>query len=198
MKYKIIIIAMKDELKPIKNQLKVNEKGDYQTGNTIIKISKIGKVNAAYTVTKSIYEYGKNNIKEIINIGTAGSINEPIGTIIKGSKYIYGDVDVTPFNYQLGQVPEMPEYYGKEGNLIITTDSFVTNIDNLKLSTEIKNKITAIEMEATAIAQVCYLEDIKFSTYKVISDNANHKADKDFKGNIHLVMKELLAKIIGG
>jgi nucleoside phosphorylase len=148
MKYKIIIIAMKDELKPIKNQLKVNEKGDYQTGNTIIKISKIGKVNAAYTVTKSIYEYGKNNIKEIINIGTAGSINEPIGTIIKGSKYIYGDVDVTPFNYQLGQVPEMPEYYGKEGNLIITTDSFVTNIDNLKLSTEIKNKITNGEIKS--------------------------------------------------
>lgn len=196
MSYNLIIIAMEEELQPIKRKLQKNEHDDYYLGNNVIVVSGIGKVNASHAVTKAIYRYQKANIKQVINIGTAGSIDQAIGTIIKGDVFSYGDVDVTAFGYELGQVPAMVPKFGQGTNLVLTTDSFISDPKMLK-TTQI-DQVKAIEMEATAIAQVCHIENIPFTAYKVISDNANQDATAEFKQNISIVMEKLLKEVIKG
>jgi adenosylhomocysteine nucleosidase len=192
----IVITAMKDELESIIDIASKNEFGDYQIDNVIFTISGIGKVNASHAATKIINKYGRENILKIINVGSAGSFTKTIGTIVKGTKFVYGDVDVRAFDYKFGQIPQMPDYYGNDiGELVVTCDSFVTDTTQIK---EHFPNASAIEMEACAIAQVCHHEEVEFRAFKIITDNADQNASVDFKLNLSEKMKHCFDTILKG
>src|SRR5690625_2540056 len=56
----------------------------------------------------------------IINAGSAGGLKEKhsVGDIIISSEVIHHDVDATVFDYELGQVPQMPERFSADKTLI--------------------------------------------------------------------------------
>lgn len=213
-----IIAAMDEEMKAIKNRMKdVKEKKIYNLvfyegiinykEYVLVKCG-IGKVNAARTVQIMIDSY---NLKCIINVGSAGAINDElnIGDIVIGEKLVQHDFDLTAFGYENGYVAEtgkmfccdkelvkkMKEIieclYNKEekfkaviGN-IASGDVFCTDI---KMKEKIRNEFNAecVEMEGAAIAQVCFLDEIPFLIIRSISDSPNGNNQVDFSQYLSL------------
>lgn len=149
--------------------------------------SGIGKVSSAVGTSLMIENY---HPEVIINTGIAGGV-APLHTkdLCLASCLTYGDVDATVFDYALGQVPQMPQYYladteylNKIKNVLndmgyaykevlaVTSDSFITSLDMVN----IPNKGNIIcEMEGASIAQACHILNTKFVSLRYISDIIN-------------------------
>ncbi|MDC4163000.1 5'-methylthioadenosine nucleosidase [Mycoplasma sp. T363T] len=175
----IIIAAMFDEVDLIFKQYdyKKNSNSNFiysseKIGDVDIAISGIGKTNAA-SCTQHIIDL--DCYKNIINIGISGSINHQLkpAELIEINKLVYGDVDVTYFNYEFGQIPKLPASYElKNGSYTcLTTDSFINRFNYEAIISKLNIPIDVLEMEACAIAQVCHINNFKnLKIYKVISD----------------------------
>ena len=190
-----IIVAMQSEFDLIKSILHnpVQKQHNHITfiegnidNNTIVLMkSGIGKVNAACACVEMINIF-KPDI--IINTGVAGGIDKKLSVmdIVLASKTTYHDVWCGE-ECQRGQVQDLPaEFEGDKKliefaqtidtdlkihtGLIVGGDVFVTDIETLN---DIKAKFPsalAVDMESTAISQVCYLYNVPFLTVRIISD----------------------------
>lgn len=194
----LIIIAMDEELNALLDALDFYEIIDddickrylYKKNNInyLITLGKIGKVSTAFLIGKISSYY---NIDRIINIGTSGALqcSLNIGDVVIASNIIYSDVDVTGFNYKLGQVPSMPYMYtpdeeyisSKVDNLnnlsfsihrglISSSDSFVTKNNYDKLPEFIKENALCAEMESGSVAQCATIINVPFIIIRSISD----------------------------
>ncbi|MGY0399119.1 MAG: 5'-methylthioadenosine/adenosylhomocysteine nucleosidase [Ostreibacterium sp.] len=160
----------------------------------------IGKVNAAIGTTIMINHY---HPKAIINTGSAGGIAEQlaIGDVVIGDNVAHHDVDVTAFGYALGQMAQMPENYPCDAELIsaakkaatafpdahiyqgqiVSGDQFIASSDRFNTIKVTFPAAQAVEMEAAAVAQVCYRFNIPFVVVRAISDLANEQASVSFE-----------------
>lgn len=137
----------------------------------------IGKVNASTTTTKAIIE---DELDLVINCGIAGGINNSKQfEVFYATELKYSDVDVTMFNYEIGQVPGMPATYktlenrfnftvAKEGK-IASQDTFATDIQK-QFFIDNYSDYVAIDMESCAIAQTCYTLNCDCIVIRAISD----------------------------
>lgn len=218
MKKIAIIAAMDQELAAIKekfNKIEENSLKDlpYYTGELngkeylLIK-SGIGKVNAA-RVTQMLID--KFDIEYIINVGTAGSLNDSleIGDIVIGENLVQHDFDTTAFGDEKGYITgtgkifksskELIEKYQKsitenkqEYNIIIGTiasgDIFCTE-KWMKEKIHAKFNADCVEMEGAAIAQICTLNKVPFIVIRSISDKPNGENQIDFNKFIDMASK---------
>ena len=201
MKNIAVICAMKEEFDALVNTLNLTIQRDqcrlknevylsnYCGLNIVVGICGIGKVNAAIFTQHIIDKY---NIDYILNVGVAGSLNEQVtlGDIVVATNLVYHDVDAREFNYELGQVPRLDVLYFESdaevankikyfNNLnftvyfgtVATGDQFISNIEKALFIKEHFNSI-ACEMEAAAIAHTAYLNGVKFTVIKGLSDMA--------------------------
>lgn len=159
----------------------------------------VGKVNAAYFLTKKIYELKAQNkdIGLVLNIGTAGGKNISRGSIVGCNEFIQRDFDHTPLGIIQGVNTSFCDnnnlHESPFCNLVIshkkilhdiehvvcgTGDNFET--DKVCHSAEISelNK-SAEDMEAYALGLVCKYENIDFTAIKYISDEIGKKANQD-------------------
>lgn len=177
------ISALKDKKEHLISNITFYE-GTIGNHKVIVSLSGIGKVNSAINTTLLI-----NNFKPdvIINSGIAGGSKE-LSTFdfVIADKLTYSDFDCQVFNYEFGQVPQMPVYYFSDSNLkekleayltsknISFKNSIVLTADSFRLSvSEIKNNVStsfATEMEGTSIAQTCYKLNTPFLSFRIISD----------------------------
>ena len=162
-------------------------------GNIVVRASGIGKVNAAVAAYKLIAEDG---VDAIINTGCAGGVDPTvgIGDVVIGSACAYHDVWCGVEN-EAGQIQGLPVLFEAEPTLlrkiaaefgadpkvhigtICTGDQFLTSAkDDAKIKA-VRPDALACDMEAAAIAQVCYKLGVPFIAYKVISD-VHYDADK--------------------
>ena len=136
----------------------------------------VGKINATYNLTKIINKYKPT---EIINFGSAGTLNRKLNGLIECTKFYQRDMDVTALmSLQIGQTPydNINEIINSEnGYSCGSGDNFVTG--KVPLNTDV------VDMEAYALAKVCKLENINFRCFKFISDNADENASKDWVKN---------------
>lgn len=206
-KYIGIIVAEIKELEAIKEiMVNVEEtsiydliifKGEINNRRYIVVRSGVGKVNAARTTQILIDKF---NIEYIVNLGSAGAINDElnIGDIIIGEKLVQHDFDVTAFGSDKGYIPDTGKFFKAEDSLIqkcknikiqnINTitgtvasgDVFCNEID---MKCKIRKEFDAdcVEMEGAAVAQVCHLNKIPFVVIRSISDipNGNNQIDFD-------------------
>ena len=195
-----IIFAMKEELDATKKMfnnivvhiiydLKIYE---CKKENTICFLveSGIGKVNAARSTQILI---DNMEIDYILNIGVAGSISRNVNKcdIVIADKLVQHDFDLTLFNHEKGEIPNVGKYVNCNENLlkIASTIKIDTNIirgiissgdifvSDEKMGEKINKKFGAlcVEMEGAAIAQVCYLCNIPFLVVRSISDSPYEK-----------------------
>ena len=177
------ISALEDKKEHLISNITFYE-GTIGNHKVIVSLSGIGKVNSAINTTVLI-----NNFKPdvIINSGIAGGSKE-LSTFdfVIADKLTYSDFDCQVFNYEFGQVPQMPLYYFSDSNLkekleayltsknISFKNSIVLTADSFRLSAnEIKNNVStsfATEMEGTSIAQTCYKLNTPFLSFRIISD----------------------------
>lgn len=182
--------------------------GTFKQNNIFLIKSGIGKVSASIASTILIVLFKS---KIIINSGSAGALHPQlkIGDIIIPNQLCYYDVNLTNFGYSQGQIPQYPKQFKINKNLhniliktatqfklsftvglLITGDSFVRgkNLIN-KLKLQFSSAI-GVEMESTAIAQVCYQFHIPLIVIKSISDLSDQKATLNFKKNISIASLE--------
>ena len=161
----------------------------------------VGKVNATYKLTKYLDTHvSKARPKFIINYGTAGSREISIGELVDCTKFIQRDMNVTGLGFMQGQtpfenlIPTVLDYDHVEFNPIGkklrcgTGDNFVDN--------NIDSYSDVFDMEAYALAKVCYHNDIDFISFKYITDNANEHSAGDWVDNCSDGVREFKEKVL--
>ena len=179
--------------------------------------SGIGKVNASIATTLLIEKF---KVTIVVNTGSAGAIESGlnIGDIVLSTELAYHDVDNRIFNYQYGQIPQMPESYESDKDvldkvekisiqqnsiihrgLIVTGDSFVSSKEEIKRIREYFPKALVTEMEGAAVAQTCYQFGVPFVVIRAVSDTADETAEVDFDEFVQLAGRrsaELVIELI--
>ena len=185
-----IIAAMQEEMKEIKKIMQNIEnkeiyelnffKGTISDKNVVLVEAGVGKVNAA-RVTQILIDNFK--VEGIINVGSAGSCNDEleIGDIVIGKKLVQHDESneqlIVKIEETIKRIKDK-DFKIKVGT-IASGDIFCTES---KMKEKIRNKFNAdcIEMEGSAIAQVCKLDKIPFLVVRSISDKPNGQNEITF------------------
>ncbi len=160
--------------------------------NIILLQGGIGKVNTAVYTTLLFTNYPE--IEYVINVGSAGGmhISQNVGDVVISSEVIHHDVDVTAFDYVLGQVPQMPvsfkadnellnkaKFALEKGNvnatvgLIVSGDQFIARQEQVEYIKSNFETALCAEMEAATIGQVCHMFNKKFIVTRSLSDVYN-------------------------
>lgn len=195
-KINLIVAAMEVELNALLNEIaeyeEIKVKGEtlyrFERNNKIYYagLGKIGKVHTAVYLTKMIESL---DIERIFNIGTSGGINKDLTTrdVIIATKVGYYDVDVTDFDYKLGQMCGCSQYFACDTEyiknnlrkselslvegIVLSGDTFMNREKYLKSNlVKLDDDILACEMESGAVGQVCYIYNIPFVVIRSISD----------------------------
>jgi len=152
----------------------------------------VGKVNATYKLTKHFGSFHsvpaiRRSYDLVINYGTAGSRELPIGELVDCTKFIQRDMNVTGMGFLKGQTP-----FEKEVPMILDYDHVEFNPIGKKLrcgtgdnfvQDDIDNYSDVFDMEAYALAKVCHHYKVPFISFKYITDNANERSAKDWEDN---------------
>ena len=165
----------------------------------------VGKVNATLELTKVLQRAHLHYLPKmpelVINYGTAGSRRLPIGELVDCTKFIQRDMDVTGLGFMKHQTPfespnEMVIRCTSKFNPIGknytcgTGDSFVENIKRGD------SNIDVFDMEAYALAKVCYHYDINFISFKYITDNVDEHSPRDWEDNLCGGIVEFKEKVL--
>lgn len=167
--------------------------------NVVLLKSGIGKVNAAMATTIMFERFSPSMV---INTGSAGGFADQleVGDVIISSQVVHHDVDATAFDYTYGQVPGMPAMFPADTALISKTTNAVKNLginfaegviatgdsfmeDTARVAFIHKKFPTMIaaEMEAAAVAQVCYHYRKPFVVIRALSDIAGKESSVSFE-----------------
>ncbi len=146
----------------------------------------VGKVNAAYILTKELYNRKFENRlpKYVVNFGSCGSRNFKKGELIACNKFIQRDMmdSINTPKAELGKTPRDMVPIIIEHKKIIDDLSYAICGTGDNFATE-KSKIEIVElydMEAYALAKVCYLEGIDFISIKYVTDGINEAGNEDW------------------
>ncbi|AXF54556.1 5'-methylthioadenosine/S-adenosylhomocysteine nucleosidase [Salicibibacter kimchii] len=217
MKYGVIG-AMEEEVEILASQMKhatISKKGgcvfyDGQlNGHEVVLMqSGIGKVNAAIGTTLLIDLYRPDIV---INTGVAGGFDPDmtIGDLVISTYVNYNDVDATVFGYTFGQVPGMPNVYhantdlvehantaavqsgaNATSGLILSGDSFMSDEKRVADLRVAFPEAKCSEMEAGAIAQVCYRFQVPFVIIRALSDIVGKDAFESYERFLEKAAKQ--------
>tara|TARA_B100000287_G_scaffold373399_1_gene372580 strand:+ start:619 stop:1245 length:627 start_codon:yes stop_codon:yes gene_type:complete len=154
----------------------------------------VGKVNATLALTRKFGKFGSYIPYDlVINYGTAGSQSWKYkkGDLVDCTRFVQRDMDVSGLGFKIGQTPfeedipiilqsELDSYkfnlleYGKNA-LCGSGDSFVDGDEQFG---------NIVDMEAYALAKVCYIYNIPFISFKYITDDADSNAGDDWEENV--------------
>lgn len=161
----------------------------FTDGSVRVEKCGIGKVNAALGAQRMINEFQPD---VIISSGCAGGNGDDINIqdVVVSAELTYHDVycgkaidDTTVY----GQVQGLPARYQADSwllekarsldcgvkihpGLIVTGDWFVDSRDKMREIVGHFPEAKAVDMESCAIAQTCYINKVKFISFRVVSD----------------------------
>lgn len=223
-----VIGAMEEEVELLRNTLQNTStktianseytEGTYAGKDVVLLKSGIGKVNAAMSTTILLNEY-KPDV--VINTGSAGGYDEnlEVGAIVISDEVRHHDVDATIFGYEMGQVPQMPASFKSDERLmklaeeavaeigehqfavglITTGDSFMNDPVRVEKVRGYFPTMKAVEMEAAAVAQVCYQFGTPFVVIRALSDIAGKQSNISFDEFLPVAAKhstQIVLKVI--
>lgn len=162
----------------------------------------IGKVNAAVCTAELIRDYAPDCI---ISTGVAGGIDSSLHVmdVVVSDRLVHHDFYIG-MGLAQGEIEGLPRFFpaasslvaAAEGlressihvGLICTGDQFVSAPSALSVIKQHFPDGLAVDMESAAIAQTCYLYDVPFVSFRIISDTPgvdNHVTQyKDFWGEM--------------
>ena len=166
----------------------------------------VGKVNATLKLTQRLHSSHLHYLplmpKLVINYGTAGSRELPVGEVVDCTIFIQRDMNAIPMGFMKGQTPfenNIPIVLDsthikfnpiKKHYICGSGDNFVENMEN-----EI-DYIDVFDMEAYALAKVCHHYNVPFISFKYITDNANEHSASDWKDNCADGIVEFKEKVL--
>ena len=165
-----------------------NQEWEGQTHCDNLSFSGVGKINAALH-TAIIIRVHKPKL--IINYGT-GASKHFWGKLVDCNKFIQGDMNVEELGFQKGvtpyedDIPMMMDFSQSDIINPLTYGLTCYTADKFRTPSQYED---VIDMEAYAIAKVCYLHNVDFISYKYITDDGSaddwisncHKGTEQFK-----------------
>ena len=160
----------------------------------------VGKINATMTLVDRLTDYNYVKPDLVINYGTAGSRKIKKKTLVDCTKFVQRDMDVTGLGFLRGETPfeQDPPVIIQPQNIDFnpigrnatcgTGDCFVE--DKSQYYGEV------VDMEAYALAKVCYNYDIPFISFKYITDGADEQAHEDWEANLADGIVEFKKKVL--
>lgn len=161
----------------------------FSSSEVLVRKCGIGKVNAALGAQQMINEYHPDYI---ISSGCAGGNGDDINVqdVVVSSELCYHDVycgTAIDNNTQYGQVQGLPPRFRADAGLlskamalkcgvavhqglIVTGDWFVDSKEKMRSIVGHFPEAKAVDMESCAIAQTCYVNQVPFISFRVISD----------------------------
>ena len=152
----------------------------------------VGKVNATGQLTERLHRSHLHYLPEmpklVINYGTAGSRKIKKGQLVDCTKFVQRDMDVTGLGFMRGQtpfednIPIILDYDHVEFNPIGRKASCGSGDSFVEDRTNYYGEV--VDMEAYALAKVCYHYDIPFISFKYITDGADEQSHEDWEQNL--------------
>ena len=175
--------------------LRVESSGVFEAAGVPVLYCGVGKVNAAIALTKELsrYVHQGEEMPLVVNFGSAGSRCFAPGTLVACQEFVQRDMDVSGLGFALGVTPydEAPSsllydpvFTDLPAAVCGSGDSFAT--------ADIEVNCTVIDMEAYALAKVCWHENARFACVKYVTDGADHTAADDWQRNVHVAAEEFL------
>ncbi|MNJ37591.1 5'-methylthioadenosine/S-adenosylhomocysteine nucleosidase [compost metagenome] len=174
--------------------------GLFHGKEVVVCKSGVGKVNAAATTQVLIDRF---QVDTILFTGVAGAVHPElnIGDIVISSTCQQHDMDVTPLGFARGIIPyqdvsdfpadrklirlaeEACSKLCTDNNFIVgkvlSGDQFISNYDYVRDLHETMEG-ACVEMEGSAVAQVCHMNQIPYVILRSMSDKADGTADINF------------------
>ena len=189
-----IIVAMDKELRQLQTL--------FNDDRVLVSKCGIGKVNAALGAQRMINEFHPD---VIVSSGCAGGNGDDIHIqdIVVSKELAYHDVycgTAIDNTTQYGQVQGLPVRFQADPfllekatslsllntnqqpltvhpGLIVTGDWFVDTKEKMRSIISLFPEAKAVDMESAAIAQACYLNNVPFISFRVISDMPLYDTD---------------------
>jgi adenosylhomocysteine nucleosidase len=168
--------------------LRSESAGVFEAADVPVLYCGVGKVNAAIALTRALTHYAQRGLAmpRVLNFGSAGSRRYATGTLVESHEFVQRDMDVGSLGFELGVTPfdEAPPCLRFEPvfahlpkAVCGSGDSFATGVIGMECA--------IVDMEAYALAKVCWLEKAPFACAKYVSDGADHRAAEEWRRNLH-------------
>ncbi|MBR4722970.1 MAG: 5'-methylthioadenosine/adenosylhomocysteine nucleosidase [Muribaculaceae bacterium] len=189
-----IIVAMGKEMRLLRPMIQlpslvtINDipftTGKIDRHEVIVMQCGIGKVNAAIGTLTLIENF---HPELVINTGVAGGAGSEanILDVVVAERIAYHDVWCGP-GTEWGEAARCPKFFLTDTELndlpclyddprihhglLCTGDIFVSREDEVTRIRSLYPEVLAVDMESGAIAQVCYLKNVRFFCLRVVSD----------------------------
>jgi len=166
----LVVFAMRDEAG-----------GRFEALGVPLLYTGIGKVNAAYALTKRLVQFRP---QLVLAFGTAGSNTVAVHSLVECTRFLQRDMDVSALGLPAGHTPfdELPDMLEVPKRLALPSvtcasgDQFVAD--------ETRTAGDVVDMEAYALAKVCQRESVAFTAVKYITDGAGGEAARDWSRNL--------------
>ena len=168
--------------------LRSESAGVFEEAGVPVLYCGLGKVNAAVALTRELcrYTYAGEPPPLVLNFGTAGSRVHETGTLLACHEFVQRDMDVRGLGFALGVTPFddapaclvfEPVFTYLMPAICGSGDSFATGDCDVVCG--------VLDMEAYALAKVCWLMGAKFGCVKYVTDGADHEAAADWRSSVH-------------
>jgi adenosylhomocysteine nucleosidase len=170
--------------------------GVFEAANIPVLYCGVGKVNAAIALARELARYALQGqaMPLVLNFGSAGSRRHAAGTLVACHEFVQRDMDVRGLGFALGVTPYddapfclrfEPIFVHLPVAVCGSGDSFATGVTDVDCG--------VVDMEAYALAKVCWCEKAPFACVKYVSDGADHAAADDWQRNQHRAADEFLS-----
>ncbi|RYZ07140.1 MAG: 5'-nucleosidase [Myxococcales bacterium] len=167
--------------------LELESQGLFAARGVQVLYTGIGKVNAAYRLTRAIAEHRAEHgaAPRVVNFGTVGSPTLGAGSVVACRRFVQRDMDVSGLGFPLGTTPfedvpavlEFPALFPELPEAVCGTgDRFETGKPLVDCD--------VIDMEGYALAKVCHLESVELGAVKFVTDGADGTAGVDWQDNL--------------
>ena len=174
--------------------LRVESSGVFEAAGVPVLYCGVGKVNAAITLTRELSRYAHRgqDMPLVVNFGSAGSRCHASGTLVACREFVQRDMDVRALGFPPGVTPydEAPSrltfdpVFPLPAAICGSGDSFATADSDVDCA--------VVDMEAYALAKVCWRENAKFACVKYVTDGADTSAANDWQRNVHKAAGDFL------
>jgi adenosylhomocysteine nucleosidase len=174
--------------------LRAESAGVFEAARVPVLYCGVGKVNAALSLTKELSRYAHlhQDMPLVVNFGSAGSRCHASGTLVACHEFVQRDMDVRGLGFALGVTPydEAPNslsfaaVFDLPAAICGSGDSFATTV--------VEADCAVVDMEAYALAKVCWHENARFACAKYVTDGADPSAAADWQRNVHKAAEQFL------
>jgi len=152
-------------------------------------------LHAAIALARELGRYLRRGqeLPLVLNFGSAGSRQHATGTLVECHEFVQRDMDVSGLGFALGVTPydEAPPCLLFE-RLFNHLPSAVCGSGDSFATVPTSMECGVVDMEAYALAKVCWYEKAQFACAKYVSDGADHAAADDWQQNLHKAADEFL------